>query len=107
MLRQTEGSKYRDTYGMDIKEIAKLVRKDLKEAFPNYIFKVQIERYSMGQSLHIQVNGTGIKERFSEEARKLEEEIRALANEYNYDDSDIMTDYFNVRFYCNDIRVES
>jgi len=101
------GSKYEATRNMGIVDIAKLVRKDLKEAFPDYKCKVQVEKYSMGCSLHIQVNGTGIKDRWSDEARELQSKVRAVADEYNFDNSDPMTDYFSTKFYANDIRIES
>lgn len=106
-MYHTIGNKYEATKGMGIVELAKLIRKDLKEAFPQYKCNVQVEKYSMGQSLHIQVHNTGIKDRFSEEGKELTNKVRAVAEAYNYDDSDIMTDYFHVRFYCNDVRIES
>ena len=37
----------------DIKDIAKDVRAKLKKQFPKCKFSVRIERYSMGQSLHL------------------------------------------------------
>jgi len=46
-----QGSNYNRNLG--IKEIAKLIRTQLKKDFPECKFSVQIERYSMGQSLHI------------------------------------------------------
>lgn len=46
-----EGKDYDRSLG--IKEIAKIVRKQLKQQFPACKFSVKIERYSMGQSLHI------------------------------------------------------
>lgn len=38
---------------MDIAEIAKLVRKQLKEEFPECLFSVRIKRFSMGRSMTI------------------------------------------------------
>lgn len=46
-----EGDTYKENLG--IKEIASIVRKELKKRFPDCTFSVRIERYSMGQSLHI------------------------------------------------------
>ena len=37
----------------DIKIIAKEVRQELKKEFPKCVFSVQIERYSMGQSMTV------------------------------------------------------
>lgn len=109
-MAKFEGAKYRETQDLNIVEIAKLVRKDLKEAFPTYKAKVQIEKYSMGCSLHIQLNGTGFNARDakdSEAVQALKQAVRQVADEYNYDDSDPMTDYYSTKFYANDIRIES
>jgi len=46
-----EGKNYnRD---LDIKEIAKIIKTNLKKEYPKCKFSVQIQRYSMGQSLYI------------------------------------------------------
>lgn len=49
----TEGMNYKNTRGMDISDIAKLIRSELKSKFPECKFSVTIERYSGGQSLYI------------------------------------------------------
>jgi len=41
-----EGSKYRATENLPIKEIAKLIRQDLKTSYPKYKFSVVKESYS-------------------------------------------------------------
>ena len=38
---------------IDTKEMAKLVRKELKTHFPRHKFSVRIERYSMGSSINV------------------------------------------------------
>lgn len=38
---------------MDTREVAKLVRKELKTHFPRHKFSVRIERYSMGSSINV------------------------------------------------------
>jgi len=38
---------------MDTKEVAKLVRKELKTQFSRHKFSVRIERYSMGSSINV------------------------------------------------------
>jgi len=48
-----EGENYRTTRNMDIKEIAKMIRQFCKKKFQSCTFSVTIERYSMGQSMHI------------------------------------------------------
>jgi hypothetical protein len=103
----TIGSKYQATKHLDIKDLAKLLRKDYKEAYPQYKINVSIERYAGGQSFHIKINNTGITDKWSAEARNLEREIREVAYQYRWDDSDPMTDYAATNFYANDVRVES
>ncbi len=102
---KTVGAKYETTKDLDIAEIAKLVRKDLKEAYPRYKFSVRIDRYSMGQSLDVVVSNTDLV-RHSDAADKLQHEVKEIVNAYNFDDSDSMTDYFHVAFYSG-VRVES
>jgi hypothetical protein len=49
-------------YMMDIKNVAKLIRKELKEKFPKQTFSVRLERYSMGESIDIRwTDGVAIK----------------------------------------------
>lgn len=40
---------------IDVKDLAKTVRQKAKEIFPDYKFSVTIERFSMGQSIHISI----------------------------------------------------
>lgn len=106
----TEGDKYQETKDLGIVEIAKLVRKDLKEAFPTYKFKVQTEKYAMGCSLHIQAQNTGLQRQdlaYYQAEKLLKNAIRAVADRYNYSDSDWQSDYHATKFYCNDVKVES
>lgn len=98
------GEKYEETKYLDIAEVAKLVRKDLKEAFPSYKFSVRIERSTYSQALRVSVKNTGMKNHsYDPEGEraigKLKSEIRQVIYAYNYDDSDSMTDYFSTKFY--------
>jgi hypothetical protein len=109
-MAKFEGAKYRETQNLNIVEIAKLVRKDLKEAFPKYKFGVRVEKFSMGQAIHIKVNNTGFNRRDandSEAIKMLQQAVKQVGDAYNYDDSDPMTDYFATKFYNHDIQVES
>ena len=86
---------------MNIKDIAKEIRQKLKKSYPKCTFSIKISRYSMGQSLKISlmkapfdafkgdfdVNGNRIMDQYS--------------HEYNFDESDSMTDYFHVNFYLH------
>lgn len=118
------GSRYLETRDLDIADIAKLVRKDLRDAqkgglFPaEMTFTVRIDRYSGGQSLNVTLAGMpdtwtyvspGLEPNYAEyvpanggytdEARAALELAEKIRNMYNFDRSDVQTDYFNVRFY--------
>lgn len=126
MYEITQGSKYQATRDLDIAEIAKLVRKDLKAAqaageLPaDAALSVTIDRYSGGQSLGVVVSGMpdtwtynqpGLEPDYAEyvpahggmtdEATAVLRKIEGLVFAYNYDGSDIQSDYFNVRFYSS------
>jgi len=46
---------------LNIKDIAKLIRQQLKKEYPKCVFSIRIERYSMGQSLHINLMKSNFK----------------------------------------------
>lgn len=108
-----QGSKHENTKDLDITEIAKLVRKDLKQTFgKDFKFSVTIDRYSMGQSLNVEIktsprnylNSIRVLDECSDASRFIEEGFEVLSlvdkiiNNYNYDNSDVMTDYFDNKF---------
>jgi hypothetical protein len=124
MYEITEGSKYQATRDLDIAEIAKLVRKDIKAAqalglLPaEATFAVRIDRFSGGQSLDVTLTGMpdtwtyvspGLEPDYAnyvpahggytDEAEAAIKTLRSIVFTYNYDGSDIQSDYFNVRFY--------
>ena len=109
----------------NIKDIAKDVRGALKKEFPAYKFSVKIERYSMGQSLNVDIMESPIElltekghgfsssenylqvnqyhidnsEMITEEAKAVIKRICEISNKENWDKSDIQTDYFDVNYY--------
>lgn len=111
----------------NIKDIAKTVREYVKKKYPNYKFSVTIERYSGGQSMTVSLleadfdplvndsywregsdNGKyydvnqyyiDTSEALTPKAKEVIKDVRNFYNQYNYDHSDAMTDYFNKRFY--------
>ena len=104
--------------GMDIKDIAKEVRKMLKAEMPEFKFAVRIERYAGGQSLNIGIKEVPAGFRFvrenpkdferdyrpmvwTEELRDAQEKARAIGLRFNYDGSEIQFDYFDVNYYCH------
>lgn len=113
---------------VDIKEIAKMVRKQLKKEFPQCKFSVRIERYSGGQSMtvslmeapfaattngedylqlnHYKLRSENYDDRFNdgvvtEKAWSAMRRAVELMNEHNWDNSDAMIDYFDVNFYMS------
>ena len=106
---------------MNIKDIAKEIKATLKKEFKECKFSVRIERYAGGQSLNIdlvqgpfeafteagedcrQVNPYYISDskHFTPEAKKVLQRAYDLSKEYNYDNSDSMTDYFDVNSYTH------
>lgn len=100
MVAKIKGKKYEATKDLDIAEIAKLVRQELKELLGAYKISVRVHRYSMGQAINVWITGTQTEER-STEAKKIEAQARQVLDQYNYDDSDSLSDYYDVRFASN------
>jgi hypothetical protein len=125
---EVRGAKYDETKRLDIAEIAKLVRADIKAAkkegkLPKKGFKtsVRIERFSGGCSLNISVKTSPFQvlnpeyltweaenpheckpywlDRYTPEAKAALELLKGIMGSYNRDNSDTMSDYFDVRFY--------
>jgi len=121
-----KGRKYQETRDMDIAEIAKLIRNDIRDAIrkkrlpahPKY--SVTIERYSMGQSVTVRVKNilplrilneeTVIDElsyksfrgsRFNQTGRNMENILTDICRHYDFNESDSMTDYFHSRFHVS------
>jgi hypothetical protein len=114
-----EGSRLEETRDLDIAAIAKLVRADIREAIrvgflpgSSRDYSVRIDRYSMGQSLDVTVRnhpelwhlawsdtyGEELRQH-SPEGRRVVELLEGIVRAYNWDGSDSMVDYFDVRFY--------
>lgn len=122
MTTTTYGSKY--SKDLDIKAIASLVRADIKAAIkggslPAAKYSVRLERFSGGRSLTVTASSMPFEllneERaladhdephayhrtpcHSASACELEKQLESIMGAYNYDGSDIQSDYFNVNFY--------
>lgn len=96
------------------KEHTKQIRENLKKQFPNLKFSVRKEHHTsvdvaivagdvdfsdiLPASGYQQINHYWIKDHYPTHA-KLLQAIKDVINEGNYDNSDIMTDYFDVGFY--------
>lgn len=119
------GNRYEETKTMDIRDIAKLIRADIKAAIKagtvpaEYKYSVRIRRFAGGSAIDVSIDGapdmraeyyTGYDEWFDKHpgtewrerpAAKLVETIESIVRAYNRQDIDTMTDYFDVRFYAH------
>lgn len=118
------GAKYAATEHLDLADVAKLIRTDIKAQVPGVKASVRISRYAGGQSLRVDVKSVpeGVevanaeRVRFdlehgpyaythlpllSVEGEAILAKLRAIVSAYNRDNSDIQSDYFDVRFYSN------
>jgi hypothetical protein len=121
------GAKYE--ISRDIKDIAKMVRADIKKAVKDGSLPkgtkvgVRISRFSMGQSLTAEIKSLGkiqtldpewiaysaanphdpfnAPDRYTEEATKYRETVEQIVASYNRDKSSSMVDYFDVNFYTH------
>lgn len=89
----TVGSRYEK--GMANKEIAAEVKKHIAARFPECKFSVSSAGYN---SIRIEIK-SGEFAKDSEELAAIRKYAEKYLDSYNYDDSDIMTDYFNTNFY--------
>lgn len=121
-----EGGKYKETQNLDITDIAKLLRTELKEKLPGFKFSLRCEKYAGGCSLNVLITGipesfdpfnpmwrigndrdemNGLRREFYKElnadGEAIIKTVEDICNQYNYDDCDSMTDYFNVSFYLH------
>ena len=109
---------------LDIKDIAKLVRKDLKAAYQGCKFSVRIERYSKGQDLDVLIKDVDFDlinpdwlrwkvanpgkrvltnngpAHLSPTGNAVLKRVKEIVAAYNFDDSDSSTDYFHQNFHA-------
>ena len=96
-------------YTMNIKDIAKQIKQQLKTEYPTCVFSVVIERYSMGQSLHVSLMqsdfkdipeiallhiGTGYTE---EQIKQRQEEKHHQLNDYQ------LREEYDINKWCNGV----
>lgn len=78
----------------DVKEIASIVRKHIKPRFPMCKFSIKSDYNSIDVDLLESPFAKG-----SDELKAIVHYVYVFVNSYNYDNSDHMTDYFDVNFY--------
>lgn len=124
-MRENTGSKYNQN--LSTKEIAVAIREDIKAAvkagtIPAAKISVRTRHFAGGSAIDIEVvrvpegvilitdeyvkhtlgpdrNHVFHGERHTPEAKKLVVTLKAISDAYNYDNSDAMTDHFDVNFY--------
>lgn len=112
-----------------LKEIAVDIRSQLKKQYPQCKFSIRTEYYSMGQALHISLMSGNFEAFTSDEKHYVQLNQYQFSNKYaerinngtvltdkawevmkfayeltlkdNWDNSDSMTDYFDVNFYLH------
>jgi hypothetical protein len=102
------GNKYQEVKSLSIVDIAKLIRKDLKQ-FNDCKFSVTSDRNTItiylkdsplnklevyDQSLELGWGGKVISIE-----KNLRKKVKEILDQYNYNNSEMMTDYFDVNFY--------
>jgi len=118
MYERVFGDKYNRT--LSTKEIAKLIRQEIKTIAPQgFKISTRSEYFSGGSSIDIRIKaipegfilfnpaydpnrprwGNGENEYYSPEAKKLLDQLEAIMAAYNYDGSETQVDYFDVNFY--------
>lgn len=124
MVRENfTGEKYNNKY--DISFISRAIKRDIKQVYPQFKVSVKSSRYAGGQSIRVFItdipynpfgeqvvkygsiqkwfNNTVSKnrERYNSWYHRDKEVIEKIANQYNYDKSDVDVDYFNVNYYVS------
>jgi hypothetical protein len=110
-----------------INEIAKATREFVKKKFPKTKWSITVDKFAGGQALRVylmsapfnpikdeqpwgQADGGGkyltvntnsfeTSDTYSDEVKKVLKAVKDFYSQYNYDNSDPMSDYYNVRFY--------
>lgn len=114
-----EGENYKRTREYSVKRICEHIRAWLKETYPSYKFSVRMD-YSKALSVSLlsadfypfrdksRLRGNLMNYSLSRDDSELTDRCREVMKNvcdyvasWNYDESDLMTDYFNVNFYAD------
>ena len=109
-----EGSKYKEGF-KPITEIAKEVKTIINSTFKGVKVGVTSEKFSMGRAIRIGIKKLPFAEHIydsvthyvedSKEIKELKAKIQKVADQWNYIDSDVQSDYYNCSYYAT-VRVE-
>jgi hypothetical protein len=102
------GNKYQEVKNLSVVEIAKLVRKDLKQ-FSDCKFSVTSDRNTISiylkdsplnrLEIYDQSQELGWGGKVISIEKNLRKKVKEILDQYNYNNSEMMTDYFDVNFY--------
>ena len=102
------GNKYQEVKSLSVVDIAKLVRKDLKQ-FNDCKFSVTSDRNTISiylkdsplnrLEIYDQSQELGWGGKVISIEKDLRKKVKEILDQYNYNNSEIMTDYFHVNFY--------
>jgi len=106
LTAHTIGNKYAEVKNLPIKEIAKLIRKDLKK-FKDCKFSVTSTYNKIDVTLIACSNLSkyfdtweGYHKTDARYKDSFSQEVKSIMNQYNFDNSDSMTDYFHQNFFA-------
>jgi hypothetical protein len=103
-----QGSRYAETKNLDLKEVAKRIKKEVIAKYPGIGISVVSEYFANGCAIRIHVTRFSkpisqkgqYGQEYTAEAKQLLSDIQRIANQYRYDNSDIQFDHFDTNFYC-------
>lgn len=115
------GDKYKEVSEKNLStvDIAKLIRKELKEKYLGIKVSVRSEYFANGSSIDVYIKDCGFNpinpewdpgnydlpmdqnQRYTDKAKQLLKELEKLGNKYRRSDCDGMIDYFDVNFWYN------
>jgi hypothetical protein len=107
LTAHTVGNKYKQVKDLPQKEINKLIKQDLKK-FKDCTFRVYsrhpgaitIKLMSCNNSNYFELH-QGYDSKIVRMKNDFMKEIKEITNQYNFDDSNLRTDYSHVNFYVN------
>lgn len=111
MAHEFEGTKYLETKDIYGSELVKIIKADIKSQLPKaYKVLARKELYAGGWSIHFTIKNTGIHKYddtdVTPEWKELYDKVYDIVEQYNFDNSDITSDYFSTKFYSH-IMVEA
>lgn len=101
----------------NLTEVAKRIREEVGKKYPALTFSITKDNYSIyiylmkgnfqaindGEENPLQLNHYYLDrdDRITEKAKSVMQDVKKIADQYNWNNSDPMTDYFDVNFYLN------